>query len=321
MDVREHGDPHGQPRLAGPGRASEAVLRAPVSPPRGKGAGSAASGVSLCGLGIGLARSVRFAVGSPRTPPGSRSPDESPARMPDVAAVCRERQPGYPPMYMGRRGSWISSAATARTVDGEGPGRRLDVMSGWRSGPAGPGSCGPRRRPPRRSGPRRRSPRRCGRSPGRGPRGRARERIDRCPQRAGLLEDVHAVLLPLDHPADAANLALDPARRRTSWACPWCSCGGSGRRRRDRRWLRGGFGVVIAAMIPPGGIRDKAARRGRSIGGPGTLPLGWIRWITSSRSRTGFDAPSATSASPPNGSGSSPGATSSSSSRSIAARA
>ena len=36
-----------------------------------------------------------------------------------------------------------------------------------------------------------------------------RERIDRRSQRAGLLEDVHAVLLALDHSADAPDLALD----------------------------------------------------------------------------------------------------------------
>ena len=36
-----------------------------------------------------------------------------------------------------------------------------------------------------------------------------RERVDGGPERAGLLEDVDAVLLALDHPADAADLALD----------------------------------------------------------------------------------------------------------------
>src|SRR5436190_2296417 len=37
-----------------------------------------------------------------------------------------------------------------------------------------------------------------------------RQRVDRGPQGAGLLEDVHAVLLTLDHPRDAPDLALDP---------------------------------------------------------------------------------------------------------------
>ena len=36
------------------------------------------------------------------------------------------------------------------------------------------------------------------------------ERIDRGTQRGRLLEDVDAVLLPLDHPADPAGLTLDP---------------------------------------------------------------------------------------------------------------
>ena len=38
-----------------------------------------------------------------------------------------------------------------------------------------------------------------------------RDRVDRGPERGGLLEDVHAVLLALDHPSDPAHLALDPA--------------------------------------------------------------------------------------------------------------
>src|SRR5919206_5014500 len=37
-----------------------------------------------------------------------------------------------------------------------------------------------------------------------------RERVDGGTERAGLLEDVHAVFLALDHPSDAADLALDP---------------------------------------------------------------------------------------------------------------
>jgi hypothetical protein len=36
------------------------------------------------------------------------------------------------------------------------------------------------------------------------------QRIDGCPEGARLLEDVHAVLLALDHPAYPADLALDP---------------------------------------------------------------------------------------------------------------
>lgn len=37
-----------------------------------------------------------------------------------------------------------------------------------------------------------------------------RERVDGRAERGGLLEDVHAVLVALDHAGDAANLALDP---------------------------------------------------------------------------------------------------------------
>ena len=37
-----------------------------------------------------------------------------------------------------------------------------------------------------------------------------RQRVDGRPQRGGLLEDVDAVLLALDHPRDAADLALHP---------------------------------------------------------------------------------------------------------------
>jgi hypothetical protein len=38
-----------------------------------------------------------------------------------------------------------------------------------------------------------------------------RDRVDRGPEGGRLLEDVHAVLLTLDHPPNAPDLALDPA--------------------------------------------------------------------------------------------------------------
>ena len=37
-----------------------------------------------------------------------------------------------------------------------------------------------------------------------------RQRVDGGAQRRGLLEDVDAILLALDHPGDAADLALHP---------------------------------------------------------------------------------------------------------------
>jgi hypothetical protein len=73
-----------------------------------------------------------------------------------------------------------------------------------------------------------------------------RERIDRSPQCAGLLEDVHAVLLPLDHSGDAADLALDA------------------RKPPDQLRLVAGVAVAeVLAAIDGGGV---GARRGACVG-------------------------------------------------------
>src|SRR6185369_16465086 len=106
----------------GPGHASEATLEPPSDPsseasdPR-----TTASGNVVVRPGVAvLARSVRFMAGFPRTPAGSRSPLESPARMADGAPIDRQGQPTYPPSRPTAENSW-KTVGRGRLGAGAGP--------------------------------------------------------------------------------------------------------------------------------------------------------------------------------------------------------
>jgi hypothetical protein len=90
-----------------------------------------------------------------------------------------------------------------------------------------------------------------------------RERVHRGPKGGCLLEDVDAVLLALDHPGDAADLALDAGEAPDQL----------------RLVLRVavpevvGVGLGHARMIPPGGITGQAGPRRASSGPNGYTPF------------------------------------------------
>jgi len=94
------------------------------------------------------------------------------------------------------------------------------------------------------------------------------ERVDGGTKRRGLLEDVHAILLPLDHPADPADLPFDAAETAEE----------------DRAVL----GVRVAEMVAVVGVvdgarcpRESAGRSRRGAGRPRTAPArsGCCSWI------------------------------------------
>jgi len=91
------------------------------------------------------------------------------------------------------------------------------------------------------------------------------DRVEGRSQGSGLLEDVHAVLFALDHPSDAADLALDPAQAADEGglvlgvAVPEVIGGfRAGTRMADRAPRRGPAGsnraCHVPSMIPPRGI-------------------------------------------------------------------
>jgi hypothetical protein len=102
--------------------------------------------------------------------------------------------------------------------------------------------------------------------------------VDRRSERGGLLEDVDAVLLALDHPADASDLALDPAEPAKELGAVL------GVAVAERSVIvvvldHEGRGLVRSGdswhgrMIPPGGIATQARPRVRTAVAAGRLLL------------------------------------------------
>ena len=122
--------------------------------------------------------------------------------MPDGRGRARPRQRGFPPIA-GRRWTFrgkldpdaasTGTAVAAPGATGRPSVRRTTSITSSTYSSALPCSAAVRTQPPTWSS-----------------RTHDRQRIDGGPQRGGLLQDVDAVLLALDHPGDAADLALHP---------------------------------------------------------------------------------------------------------------
>src|SRR5260221_8340662 len=218
---------------------------------------------------FGLARLVQFAVGFPRTPREPRAPRLFPVRMPDIATASTERQPGYPREWTVRVRSWITARGGSSPVD---TAARAEPARDRGTSTPGRTPDGAAQRPPddiddlvdvalRVA------------ALVRGPdaaldvvlEDEDRQRVDGRPERARLLEDVDAVLVALDHPGDATDLALDSGKAPDEL--------GLVARVRVPEGVGRGCGSRDGhpRMILPGGIRDNLVVRSRPIVRTGTL--------------------------------------------------